>query len=303
MKRLYIEQSRCEVFLEEGPYCIKVSNRPIVLAASMEQRDRIYPDYRQNEESIYENGLIFFESRFDPIARIRQGYFYKKAECAQPRTLSDYAGNKDILVLGQSDSQKSSRTLECFEYKPFLPSRVFGSNYEVQVLLGYGLSRSRWNVLHVDYTHAREELYTLQLSRPFLNFPQLDQAVIPSDYFDEISNKYMALIDELTASPETVVDQCRDFIVLLLIAKLGLKDKSPDLKKLVELFNEKFKGQYLIVYNCAHIVNRLHPRRKPNEKINLRMRTLIHQDSDLALRCSVMILMELGWNVFNSNTR
>lgn len=293
MRRLYINQSNYTLYQEEGRFCRQIGRRSFVLAAALEQLNNIYPHGDSHSDNFFEHDLVFFEEQFDPIARIKRGCFYKKSEVAQPRTLSD-TGRSDILLTEHMDKVARSRAVECFEYEPFQPTRKFNVNHGLYVFLGSGVTRSRWNVLHVDYIHTREEIYTLQLARPFLNFPELDETKIPEEHYKNISEKYIALIDDLNAAPESVVDHCRDFVVMLFIAKLEICGKLPDLGDLLKQFDKRF-STLEVVKNCGLIINRLHPRRKPNERVNLRTNPLTQYCADLALRCALMVVKELDW--------
>lgn len=70
------------------------------------------------------------------------------------------------------------------------------------------------------------------------------------------------------------------------------KEDRIDLGKLIAKVDDKFR----VIKSSAEIINRFHPRRKPNEKEKLELTELTRVESDFAVQCVFQIIREMKWN-------
>ena len=296
MQYLYFNTRTDTAYFEDGYLCHKIHGSPVILPAYIESTEKKFPVTEPTSSSPNYLDLVFLEDSFDPRSRIRIGRFFKKMidGQAQPCNLYQHKGSNEILeTYRRTDGQEVS----CYRFENYCPTRTFGKTSNLKIFLGFGELKSRWELMHIDVTHTREEVYTLRLVNPFLEFPELNEAEIPAEHFIELKSKYMSLVDDLFSAPESVVDHCRDLVCKLLISKLRMKEEEQkDLGDMIKEFDKKYP-HYEVVKNCAKIINRFHPRRKPNEQANLGLKKPTYSCSDLSVRCAFKIIQEFGWDI------
>jgi hypothetical protein len=234
--------------------------------------------------------LIFLELTFDPITRIKRGKFYKLADEGQPASIYP-STTGGIFQVNSSSPQYSVQAYKFFSYE-------LTRNFNLKdsfIIFGNSRFETRWRILSVDASVTNEEIYVIQEVNSIGAIPSLNKNVIPDRFFTEIEKEYTSLLSELNSSPESVIDHCRDLATSLLSAVLGTCDKESraDLGKLIPKVDEKLR----VVKSSADIINRFHPRRKPNEIEKLELPTLSRIESDFAVQCVFQIIRELKWDV------
>lgn len=240
-------------------------------------------------QSLMDTTLVFFELSFDPIARIKRGKFYRLADEGQPATIypSSVGG---VFQIASTSSQYSTQAYKFISYdltRNFSPKDSF-------VIFGNSRFETRWRILSIDASITNEEVYVLQEVNSIGAIPSLNKNTIPERYFIEIEREYSSLLAELNSSPESVVDHCRDIATSLLSAVIGTVEKEDrtDLGKLISKVDDKLR----VVKSSADIINRFHPRRKPNEKEKLELSELSRIESDFAIQCVFQIIREMRWD-------
>lgn len=240
---------------------------------------------------IYDFSFVFFEDYFDPITRIKRGRIFKK-NIEGPQSLDLKPSSTGGIYEESMEGHKGARVRE---YKPYKLSSEYKEISELFIELGYGEISNRWQIIQIDGIHTQEQVVTLKNVTGFFDIPALDEIKVPEYHYKKIIEEYSVLINERYTAPETVVDHCRDVMCRLLIARLKNK-KQPDLGELINQLNVKFKNSYEVVKNCASIIARLHPRRKPNElDSNPEIRVLNRKDSNFALECVFTVIREFDW--------
>jgi hypothetical protein len=239
--------------------------------------------------AIGDTKLIFFELSFDPISRIKRGKFYKMADEGQPANIypSSMGG---IYQVGSSSSQSS---VQAYKFVSYDLTRDFNAR-DTFVVFGNSRFETRWRILSIDSSITNEEVCVLQEVHSIGSIPSLNKNVIPDQFLSEIDKEYTSLLAELNSSPESVVDHCRDVATSLLSAVVGIVEKENriDLGKLISKVDDKLR----VIKSSAEIINRLHPRRKPNEREKLELNELSRVESDFTVQCVFQIIRELKWH-------
>lgn len=290
---LYVLSTNGKGYLRDGNYCYPCERGIILQGAILMRPNGTYFPGNHNTQPrlphyVSDMKLIFLEISFDPIARIKRGKLYELGEGAQPHTLSQSSAG-GIYHVSPSYSQQ---TTQAYQFCPFDITNGFDLR-ETYIIFGNSRFTTRWRILSIDADVSNEELYVIQEVNSIGSIPSLNRSAIPDHFFLEIEREYNALISDLHSSPESVIDHCRDVATSLLTAIIDKKQEDRlDLGKLISDIPDGFR----IVKNSAEIINRLHPRRKPNELSKLSLRELSRVDSDFAVQCVFQIIRELKWN-------
>lgn len=286
MKELYIVSQGQKGFLREGDLCYSINERYIIQAARLESAKELSAN-QLPPTSIHDTKLVFVEQSFEPISRIKRGKFYLIADDTQPCILCEYDGTGAAYKVPQD--RCFTREAEAYKFKSYEPTRDFDIR-KTFVFFGNFRIQSKWKILAVDPIVTNEEVYVLQEVNGIGVRPILNEMVIPVKYFEEIESGYNKLLSEIHTLPESVIDHCRGVATSLLAARLNLPKR--DLGKLLSKADKKHQ----VVMNCASIINRFHPRRKPNEKERHGLQALTSADADFAVQCIFQIIKELKWS-------
>jgi hypothetical protein len=284
MGRLHVIDSNLRVYIWDANRGYRVDKNVIfqfVLINDYKKSIPIYPS---------EADLIFLETSFDPIARIKRGKLYQKnTQGGTPKMVSFSGYESDTLTSFKSDLSQ----VQAHEYESYLITEKHDLK-NTFLYFGNRNIKMKWKILSVDPIIGHEEVCVLQEVNSVGAIPSLNKTAIPLDYFGEVESQYSSLLAELHTSPESVIDHCRDVVTSLLSAKLELKKEDrPDLDKLIQRIDENLK----IIKSSAEIVNRFHSRRKPNQKDRLSLPELSNSDSDFAVQAVFQIIKELKWNL------
>ena len=233
--------------------------------------------------------LVFLEISFDPISKVKRGKFYKLDDTSQPSSL--YPSSKSGVF--QFSSVLAQYSVQAYKFVSYDLTRKFDSK-DTFIIFGNARFETRWRILSIDASVTNEEILVLQEVNSIGSIPSLNKNVIPERYFLEIQKEYDALLSELNSSPESVIDHCRDVATSLLSAKVNIsKNQRIDLGNLIKKLDDNLK----IIKSSAEIINRLHPRRKPNEKDKRSFNDLTRLDSDFSIQCVFQIIRELKWHL------
>ncbi|WP_419168791.1 hypothetical protein [Halobacteriovorax sp.] len=293
MNELYILSRNSKGYFREGNYCYPSETNLIIQGCSIiDGKGASFPKGGSTKPSVpqfvMDMKLVFLELSFDPISRVKRGKLYSLAEGPQPCSLfpSSVGG---VFELSSSFGQSS---IEAYKFVSYDLTRSFNPR-NTFTIFGNSRFETRWRILSIDASVTNEEVLVLQEVNSIGSIPSLNKNTIPNKYFSEIEKEYNSLIAELNSSPESVVDHCRDVTTSLLSAIVGnnVNDDRVDLGRLISKLDNRLK----VVKSAAEIVNRFHPRRKPNEKERLDLHELSRSESDFATQCVFQIIREMNW--------
>ena len=242
--------------------------------------------------------LVFQEITFNPVTRVKRGKFYEVETSNGQQAW--YCNAFDTKTLSRKDN---GHTVYVNIFRPYRPSR---NNDLKKTFIYFGTKelKSKWKILSVDYDMANEEILVIQEINGLGTIPSLDETKIDPRYYAEISQHYSRLFNEINSAPETVIDICRAVATSLLSAKLALVDSDRDdlgviLRKLTEVKDATdgaTQKKYFIARSCAEIINRLHPRGKPNEVVKHDLRMPLFADADFAVQALFQIIREFEFD-------
>lgn len=290
---MYILSHSNKALLRDGNYCYPCEGNVLIQVAAILGSDgdsfpKNFGPKTSLPHFVFDAKLVFLETSFDPISRIKRGKFYELSPDGQPEPLypSTFGGVYEI----HARNPQSSTT--AYKFKSYDFTRAFNPR-DAFIIFGNSRFETRWRILSIDASITNEEVCVLQEVNSIGAIPSLNINVIPSDHFAEIDKEFTALISELNAAPETVIDHCRDVATSLLSAIIGIDEKQNriDLGKLILKLDENLK----LIKSSAEIINRLHPRRKPNEQEKHGLPELTRNESDYAVQSVFQIIREMKW--------
>jgi len=157
----------------------------------------------------------------------------------------------------------------------------------VYLLMGDRERFTAWRIIDLEVIASGEELITIKSIRSFGMLPRMIDGGITSK---SISDALSTVEDDIhIASPESIVDRCRDAASAVLGQYLNMPTK--DLGELVRFLEKEPKR---IALSAARIIKDFHPRVKPNEKVKHDLRPLTEEDAALSVSCLGTVLVELG---------
>ncbi len=238
---------------------------------------------------------IFVEDYFDPITRIKRGRFFDN-----PYEFDWYLqdnSRKDLPSAACGDGAAQMERLITYQRSPLNELRN-ASTYP-DVVLGKEPFITIWKVVSIENSAFDVPIVTLKSHRSLGELPNLVSGVVPEDIYPQLLNAIEKLESSVNRlGPTDVVDRCRD--VLSIVFGSLCNDRSKDLGKSISSFvNSELKGQDNMIAWSARIVNRLHPRGKPNEQYKQGFREPSEQDAQLAVKSVWLVLVELGWGSSN----
>jgi hypothetical protein len=236
---------------------------------------------------------IFREDYFDPITKIRRGRVYQ-AHGHQPYTWHVQDNGRNDLPTESWSGGTAQKTDVVFYQRSGLTQLRNATQYP-SVIIGKDPFITIWRIIDIEYSITDTPMLTLKSFRSFGAIPRM----IENNIAPDIKMALLTALEKVENSsnrlgPTDVVDRCRDSLSIV-FGYLG-GDRGKDLGKAIEAF-EKRNGnrQESLVSWSGRIVNRLHPRGKPNEQHNKGLRDLTEEDAQLALRCLWLVLVEQGW--------
>lgn len=226
--------------------------------------------------------LLFREDSFDPTTRIRRGRFYQISN-GNPYQNPEFFSNFNPVT----------NKLPLYTYDP---------SYLISIkdLICIGSVDSVWRAVSVDRISTGENLVTLKSRNIFGAIPEINEKKIPETCRKEIISELDHFIDIANReTPGSIVDAARNTAITLIrnftyISSNDSKILKMDLGELIETLrnNKKELSSY-----AAGIINRLHPRNKPNERERLKVRHITEEDAELTVCLIGMLLQEFEWAV------
>lgn len=293
MNELYILSTNSRGYFRQGNYCYPSDDNSLIQCSFIIGcNGETYPKAHSKKpilpHFVSDMKLVFFELSFDPISRIKRGKLYKLDESPQPNSLYP-SSSGGVYQISSSNAQNS---VQAYKFISYDLTRSFSAR-DTFLIFGNSRFETRWKILSIDASVTNEEVLVLQEVNSIGSIPSLNKNTIPERYYSEIQTEYDSLLAELNSSPESVIDHCRDVATSLLSAIIGDIEKKErvDLGKLISRLDNKF----LVIKSSAGIVNRLHPRRKPNERAKYELHELSRAESDFAVQCIFQIIREMKW--------
>jgi hypothetical protein len=236
---------------------------------------------------------IFREDFFDSITKIRRGRVYK-AQDNQPHTWHIQDNGRSDLASESWSSGTAQKTDVVFYQRSGLTQLRNATQYP-SVIIGKDPFITIWRIIDIEYSITDTPMLTLKSFRSFGAIPRIIENNIPPD----IKMVLLTALEKVENSsnrlgPTDVVDRCRDALSIVFGQQSG--NLKVDLGKAIAAFeNRNGKREESLVSWSGRIVNRLHPRGKPNEQNAKGLRDISEEDAQLALRCLWLVLVELGW--------
>ncbi len=177
---------------------------------------------------------------------------------------------------------------------------TYDSFYQIsrKNLIAIGSADSVWRIVSVDRISTGEFLVTLKSRNTFGVIPEIDEEKIPEKYRKEIMPELDRFIDVANReTPASIVDAARNTAIILIRNFTYISNNEPeiftmDLGKLIKTLKDTKKELSSL---AAEIINRLHPRNKPNERKRLKLRPVTEEDSELAVCLIGTLIQEFGW--------
>jgi hypothetical protein len=246
-----------------------------------------------------EANCVFREDYFDPVTRIRRGRFYDTAgNRSQPDNW--YVHKHPVIpddVGHQNHQGLFSKSLVTFTPMQRL-GEVLQQARDPVVVLGAQPAVTPWCVLAVERAGNDEDVVTLKARLSFGFLPELLTDSIPQAGRQRVVQAVGKVVDAAhRQSGIALVDLCRAAATVVLAEWLAAAGEPAadvrelDLGKLVG----KLPQDVVLRRSAAEIVNRLHPRGKPNEQLRRGTRDVTESDGVLALEALGFLLRELEW--------
>jgi hypothetical protein len=271
---------------------------PMVSVATFVQGEQ---DWRQVPATGELRGAkhVFREDFFDPVSRIRRGRFY---ELVPGRQQPDQWWVHKHPVVPEEIGHRSSDGRICKQLITFYPMSQVGQRLltspKTLVVLGASDAVTAWNIVSVEKAGNNEDVVTLR-ARSNLGFlPDLILDAVPESARERVSAAVTKVVDGAhRSSGITVVDLCRDALVVILSAHLehdmgsASKINEKDLAELIGALPEDKR----LFKSTADVVCKLHPRGKSNEQYKRCTRDVTDTDGMLAIEALGFVLRDLGW--------
>jgi hypothetical protein len=261
-----------------------MAQQPLVLAAQLVGRNFSIGDLGN---PVFEMpGMIFLDDAFDPVTRVRKGRLYKQfGSQPQPWYLAQ-PGTSNPPVERMFTWGQFSLDTELKELKVIDPILVLGS----------GEDKTFWDLISIERAIDSTAIVFLRARQSLGLLPEIDYSLVPDAFVEHLSQRVDVLLRDIrTASDESIVDSSREVMTCLLSAKLnvggGVK-KGKDLGQLVALLEESTPRASTA--SLAHVIARLHPRRKLAE-VHQGFRRVDSQDAELSVNAVSFVLKEFGW--------
>tara|TARA_R110000744_G_scaffold299518_8_gene408909 strand:+ start:1427 stop:2305 length:879 start_codon:yes stop_codon:yes gene_type:complete len=234
---------------------------------------------------------IFVEDYFDPVTKIKRGRFY-----GNPHEFEWYiqdSTRKDLALAACRDGAAQRDRLITYQRSPL--SELRNSLAYPDVVLGKEPFITIWKIVSIETSVFDVPIVTLKSHRSLGELPNIVKSNVPEDVHSSLVNALEKLESSVNRlGPTDVVDRCRD--VLSIVFGTLSNDRTKDLGVSINNYVKALpKNQDNMVAWAARIVNRLHPRGKPNEQFKQGFREPSEQDAQLAVKCVWIVLIELGW--------
>jgi len=286
------------------------ANRTMPFGSTVTQATPVTGEFQANDlpsSGVVSNKhWIFQELSFDPTSRLRRGNLY------QPETQKPWPADQivehppqeltSVPTADRVDEFRFRRTV--FPYEPCrelirLPQSGIGAT----LALGTAESWSLWRVVQAEFSVIGAVLVTLK-SRSYLGaLPDVDLGKINVDFHADVTRALGRAADAAhRESPVSVVDQCRNALVVCLARWLVQENGKPHTVFTEDLgeLTKKVPEENHCIKAIAGLIGRLHARGKDNERLRRQSRTPDEDDADLAVQSLGFALREFGWIATNA---
>lgn len=286
MAKIFIAHYNNKPYLLEGSFLFPLPDHYFVQATIIESSENSIGEIKVWNDDC---NLIFITEAYDPIGKVKTGKFFKRIVNDSTRPYKSKRPNNFLtLEKGFDDHQ-----IEVSKYESYEPSSDFKIP-ETEVIFGNEKIKTRWRILGFEPIAGREELFILQEYFGFGLFPNLKEESVPHKYLPELMNEYQTLRTDIKSSPGSIIDNCRDVAISALTAYLSDNLTSRiDLGELIKILPE----DRILIKNLATIINRFHPRRKPNEVEKHNLPPLTFKEANLVLTVTLQLLVELDYAI------
>lgn len=223
--------------------------------------------------------LLFREDSFDPVTRIRRGRFYKRLPNSRSCKIAPKGAPGSII----------SSTLAIYD--------SYYNKFNTKQLIAIGSEDSVWRVIATDRLSTGEFLVTLKSRNVFGVIPEVEEYELPEIHKEKIISELDYFVDAANReTPGSIVDAARRTAVVLISSHLSPENKEPNIfqKDLGPLSAELKKIKELSGV-AAEVINKLHPRNKPNEQERHKSRDISEEDAELAVSLIGLLLQEFDW--------
>jgi hypothetical protein len=240
--------------------------------------------------------LLFREDHFDAVTRIRRGRFYNRDNGAQPQLWA---------VQAHPALPSDSRLINA---GGFVNKHLFGFHdwaaranlkeplTEITVVLGIQDAMTLWRVIGIEQISTGEDLVTLKARSNLGVLPEVAQEQLPAATRDRVMEAVQHAVETAyRASPESIIDRCRDLSATVLGAHFDASVSNASHLDLGELARIAKQQNRHLIESSARIINLLHSRGKPNEQSKRDVARPRAEDATLAMECAGMIIREVGW--------
>ncbi|HEM7900398.1 TPA: hypothetical protein U2L33_004501 [Burkholderia cenocepacia] len=240
-------------------------------------------------DSLLGAAMLFREDSFDPVARVRRGRLYLRAE----RSPAPWRVVHDIADVHGSMAKDLATFLSWRASDEFFRHRS-----DAVLVLGSGDRATVHTVLDVERLANGEELITVRTRANLSGLPNLVESLLPEKHADLIKEQYeKAANSAFRDDAESVIDRCREAAAAALNAEYLLTETSEvsNGKELAKLA-EYFEGQKrFILSNSARTIALLHSRAKSVERLKRGISAPNEADAELAIALLGSIYRELRW--------
>lgn len=301
MSRLGIERSTGLVYEGRGDPTFPTWPTPVVSQATLIEKPADLQKLPGNLDSD-PFSLMFRESSFDPVSRVRRGLLFQKMGTSGWESTSveahpaSYSDQRDVLVGSGRIRKDLCIYCECSNLLN-TPRKGEGMQLAIGARDGYSL----WRILQTERTVNSDVLVTLRAESVYGILPAIDRSKISPTHLHKVEAALSRVLDAAYRElPTSVVDQCRNAVCVVVTrwAQLPEEDEKkrqhPDLGALTKTIREKYPHSSAL-HSALEIINRLHPRGKDNEVERLELRLVHEGDAELAVHIVGFVLREIGW--------
>ncbi len=249
--------------------------------------------------------MLFREDSFDPVARIRRGRLYARADrnpgSWRVQRHPAYANinhipgpNHYVGADAQGYFQIQLMTFMSWQ----TASGLLGTPHDPVLVLGAADRSTVHSILDIERLVTGEELITIRTRPSLSGLPELVPGLIPEQYVKIVVVQYeKAASSAFRDDAESVIDRCREAATAALNAErdvigAGNEATAKDLAKLGGFFESEKRD---VLGKAANILARLHSRAKSAEQIKNGYRAPTEADAETAIALLGLIYRELRW--------
>ena len=230
---------------------------------------------------LHDGIMLFREDSFDPVTRIRRGRFYKTAD----------SNPQHCQVVPYPGAKQQDRSATLIVVQPT------GERLDRKQLVAIGSPDSIWRVVASDRISTGEFLVTLKSRNAFGVIPEVEEDKLPEIHKEKIVSELDRFVDAANReTPGSIVDVARRMAVVLISSYLSPESKDSNIfKKDLGNLSGDLKKNKELSGAAAEVINKLHPRNKPNEQEKYSSRDISEEDAELAVSLIGFLLQEFGW--------